>query len=279
MAVPYASLALQFAPELYYEETNNSYRNIAPGDMGGIYWRAVPSSVSWADACIEYIIYFTRQCWVPSILDRFSGKLPGSHPNDYVPLFLYFKKGKPVRVVFDICHYEAVGEINAPSSLLPQNRGPSFQVRNFYRGLLPLEDSTEYAPLGGAPIPLSEERLSLWWEGFISKEIFDEDAQLIIKEKLGKPFKKITTFRDRAGKLGFVFHWIFRSAEEYNVRGLSPDVRTLGLQAEKGIGDKMEHFSHGDIEEITQFVDKNILLDSQMPEYLALRKHKKVHAI
>jgi hypothetical protein len=275
MAIPHESLALQFAPELYYEETKNPYRNIGPEDMGGVYWRAVPSSVSWADVCIQYIVYFRQQKWVPSVLSRFSGKLPGNHLNDYVPLFLYFKKGKPVRVAFDICHYEAVGEINTPSSLLPRHRGPSFQVRNFYRGLLPLKDSTEYSPLGGAPIPLSEERLSLWWEGFISKEIFDEDARLIIKEKLGKPFKKITTFRDRAGKLGFVFHWIFQSAKEYHVRGLSPDVRALGLQTEKGIGDRMKYFSHEDIEEITEFVDQNIFAESQMPEYLAFRGHRK----
>ncbi len=276
MAIPNESLALQFAPELYYEKTNNSYKNISPDNMGGMYWRPVPSSVSWSDVCIEYIVYFTRQCWIPSILDRFSGKLPGNHPNDYVPLFLYFKKGKPVRVVFDICHYEAVGEINTPSSMLPPNRGPLFQVKNFYRGLIPLKDSTDYSPLGGAPIPLSEERLSLWWEGFISKEVFDKDARLIIKERLGNPFKKITTFRDRAGKLGFVFHWIFQSAKEYSVRGLSPDVCTLGLQTEKGIGDKMDYFSHEDVEEITKFVDENIFVESNMPEYLALRGHKKV---
>ena len=142
MATHYEHLALKFAPELYYVRTNNALRNIWPQDLGGIYWRAVPSSVRWADVCIQYIVYFTEQRWVSSILDKFLDIIPGNHPNDYAPIFLYLRDGKPVRVVFDICHYEAVGAINSPSPVLPLSKGPLLKIKNFYRGFSTLDDCT-----------------------------------------------------------------------------------------------------------------------------------------
>ncbi|KYK37516.1 MAG: hypothetical protein AYK19_06975 [Theionarchaea archaeon DG-70-1] len=274
MATEYEPLALIFAPELYYVDTDDSFGNIAPRDMGGLYWRAVESTVSWADVCIQYIIYFRQQQWVPSILDRFSGKLPGSHPNDYAPIFLYLKNGKPVRIVFDICHYEAVGAVNTPSVLLPPDGKPKFQVKNFYRGLLPLKTGKGYTPLGGAPIRLTQERLDEWRKGFIFDGSYNEKAKLIIKEKLENPFKRITTFRDRAGKLGFLFHWIFRSTKEYQARGLPADVDAMTSNMEEGMGDKAKYFVREDIEEVTGFANQNILEKSRIPEYLALRKSK-----
>ena len=279
MAIRYQTLAFEFAPDLYYKEPKNSYEDISPKDMGGIYWRAIPSSASWVDVCIQYIVFFRQQSWVPSILDKFSGKLPGNHPNDYVPLFSYFKKEKLVRVVFDICHYEAVGVISTPSVYLHPDEKPKFQIKNFYRGLLPLEDDKGLNPLGGVPTLLSQERLTYWWKGFTSEGSFDERARLIIKKKLEDPFKKITTFRDHAAKLGFIFHWIFRSAKDYLVQGLPIDVDALPSQVENIIGNKRKYFSHDDIKGITEFVDENIFQDSKMPEYLALRGYKKFQRI
>jgi len=275
MATAYEPLALKFAPELYYAKPYDLYGDISPEDMGGLYWRAVESTVSWADVCIQYIVYFTQQRLVPSILGRFSGKLPGNHPNDYAPIFLYLKNGKPARVVFDICHYEAVGAVNTPSVTLPFDGRPKFQVRNFYRGLLPLETGKGYTALGGAPIRLTQERLDEWWKGFIFDGSYNEKAKLIIKEKFENPFKRITTFRDRAGKLGYLFHWIFWSTKEYHVRGLSVDVDSMTSNIEEGMGDKAKYFARDDIEEAAKFVNQNIFEKSGIPEYLALRRSKK----
>ncbi len=279
MANRYETLAFKFAPELYYEKSQGSFENVKPEDMGGLYWRAVPSSVSWADVCIQYIIYFREQCWIPGIFDRFAGKLPGNHPNDYAPLFLYFKDEKPVRAVFDICHYEAVGEINTPSGFLHPDKRPQFQIRYFYRGLVPLEKSEGMTPLGGAPARLSQDRLTHWWNGFTSEGSFVEEAKLIIKEKLEDPFKKITTFRDRAGKLGFLFHWIFRSAKECQVMGVPMEPDAVASQVEGEIGERARYFSHQDIKDITKFVNQNIFEKSEIPEYIALRRHKKIQRI
>lgn len=279
MANSHEVLAFKFAPELYYVESQGSFENINPGDMGGLYWRAVPSLVSWADVCIQYIIFFRQQCWAPSIFDRFSGKLPGNHPNDYAPIFLYFKGEKPVRAVFDICHYEVVGEINAPSAFFHPDERPKFQIRYFYRGLTPVKESKGMTPLGGAPIRLSQGRLTHWWDGFTSEGSFDEKAKLIIVKKLENPFKKITTFRDRAGKLGFLFHWIFQSAREYQAEGVSMETGAVASEVEREMGDKACYFSPEDIREVAEFVGQNIFEESEMPEYIALRGHKKVQRI
>ena len=274
MAVNYEYLALKFAPALYYVKTKNCYRDICPKDMGGVYWRAVPSSVRWADVCIQYIVYFTEQRWVPSILDKFLDIMPGNHPNDYAPIFLYFKNGKPVRVVYDICHYEAVGAINSPSPVLPSNKGPVLEIENFYRGFSPMDDCGGYDCLGGAPIQLGEERLSLWWRGFIYQETFDEKARLIIRDKLNNPFKKITTFRDRACRLGFIFQRIFRSTQDCLAKGVVADSERVARKVEKEIGEKLRDFSHSDIKELTGFVNENIFDKPEVLKNLALRRAK-----
>lgn len=280
MATEYGPLALKFAPELYYVDTDVPFGDIAPQDMGGLYWRVVERAVSWADVCIQYIIYFNQQRWVShTIFDRFSGKLPWNHPNDYAPIFLYFKNGKPVRAVFDICHYEAVGAVNTPSVLLPPDERPKFQVKNFYRGLSLLESGEGYAPLGGAPIRLTRERLDEWWKGFVFGDTYDGKAKLIIKKKLEDPFKRITTFRDRASKLGFLFHWIFRSTKEYVMRGLPTDVDAVASQIEEGMGDRAKYFAHKDVKNVMEFVEQNIFEESGVPEYLALRGYKKFQPV
>jgi len=247
-AAKYGSLALKFAPKLYYIDSEKSFENIKPEDIGGLYWRPVESSVDWADVCIQYIVYFKYQHWVPSIFDKFSGKLSGKHPNDFAPIFLYLKNEKPVRVVFDICHYEAVGVINIPSPLLPQDKGPQFHIKNFYRGLLPLEDTKGFIPLKVIPHLLGQELLNLWWNGFTSDGTFDEKAKLIIREKLENPFKEITTFRDRPGELGFLFHLLFQSKK---------DGRIIELGEEMG-------FEEGDIKETGEFIDRNILVEPEV---------------
>lgn len=289
MAVDYRTLATKYAPELYYVDTKNSFKSIAPKDMGGLYWRLATSSVPWADVCIQYIVYFKQQQWVPSILvkilERFSGelgKLPGNHPNDYVPIFLYFKNGKPIRAAFDVCHYEVVGVVNIPSRVLPRDGRPKFQVKNFYRGILPLENGTEYTILGGPPTPLSQERLTDWWKGRTSTGSYDNEAKLIIRDKLQNPFQEITTFRDFESKYGDIFHWIFWSAkkeEQPRKRARKVDTDAVTMRAEKRLGEMKKNFSHEDIKALTEFVDQNIFEESRVPEYLVLRGSRKFQRI
>jgi hypothetical protein len=257
MTTEYEPLALKFAPELYYVPTRNPFENISPEDRGGVYWRAVTGSRR-KEVCIQYIVYFTHQRWVPSIFDKFTGKLPGEHPNDYVPIYLYFKNETPVRAVFDICHYEAVGDID-DSHLLPRDRTPKFLIRNFYRGVLPLKDTRGCTLLKGAPQPLSSERLAGWWEGMTSTGSYSDKAKLIIRNKIKNPFQEMKTFRDRAGKLGFLFDLIFRSIENQQVKGPVDD-SALVSQAETQLG---QYFTRKDIEEIME--------KSGVPEYLSLR--------
>ena len=275
MATHYEHLALKFAPELYYVRTNNALRNIWPQDLGGIYWRAVPSSVRWADVCIQYIVYFTEQRWVSSILDKFLDIIPGNHPNDYAPIFLYLRDGKPVRVVFDICHYEAVGAINSPSPVLPLSKGPLLKIKNFYRGFSTLDDCTGHICLGRTLYRLSDDRLSLWRKGFIFKDTYDKEARLIIRDKLENPFKKITTFRDNASRFGFIFQKIFRSTRDCLVQGTVADSDRVAFEVEEKIGDRLQDFSHADIKELAEFVNDNILHDPKVLKYLALRGARK----
>ncbi len=211
MAATYEHLARKFAPELYYKERHTRIRGITPSDFEGIYWTAVKSSVPWADVCIQYIIYFKEQQWVPGIFNRVFGKLPGNHPNDYAPIFIYFKNEKPVRTVFDICHYEAVGKIENHSSLLFKDERPKFIVRGFFRGILPLGDDEGCKRLGGNLNFLNGERLNQWWNGITSKGTPDEKAKLIIREKLDNPFQEIKTFLNRSGVLGYLFDVIFKA--------------------------------------------------------------------
>ncbi len=278
MVTHHETLALQFAPELYYTDTEKSFQNVAPEDMAGLYWRPVKSSVS-SIVCIQYIVYFKQQQWVPSVLDRFSGKIPGNHPNDYAPIFLYFKNQKLVRAVFDICHYEAIGIVDTPSEVIPSDEKPKFQLKNFYRGLLPLRKTRGYTLLGAVPVRLSSQRLTDWWNGLTPHGVYNDKAKLIIRKKLENPFSKISTFRDRAGKLGFLFHWIFRSAKEYQERGLPTDAGGITSTVEQGMGEKRKYFSREDIKETMEFVENNIFEKSAVPEYLALRGYRKFQRI
>lgn len=278
MVTHHEILALKFAPELYYVDTEKPFKNVAPEDMAGLYWRPVKSSVS-SIVCIQYIVYFKQQRWVSSVLDRFSGKIPWNHPNDYAPIFLYFKDERLVRAVFDICHYEAIGIVDTPSEVIPSDEKPKFQLKNFYRGLLPLRKTKGYTLLEAVPVSLSSQRLTDWWDGFTPGGVYNDKAKLIIRKKLENPFSKITTFRDRAGKLGFLFHWIFRSAKEYQERGLPTDERGMTSTVEQGMGEKRKYFSREDIKETLKFVEKNIFEESAVPEYLALRGYRKFQRI
>ncbi|MBU7029897.1 MAG: hypothetical protein HXS48_23380 [Theionarchaea archaeon] len=270
MATKYETLAIKFAPELYYKKPRNPFQNITPKDMGGLYWHLVKNPQDKTEVCIQYIAFFKQQRWVPSVFDKFSGKLPGEHPNDYVPIFLYFKGETPVRAVFDVCHYEAVGEIDAPSPMFPQDERPQFHVRNFYRGVLPLEDSKGYSLLKAVPTPLSRDLLAHWWKGLTSSGSYNEKAKLIIKKKLESPFQEMKTFRDRAGKLGFIFDLLYKSAEDVKVKG-PQDASTMASRVERQLGNKKKDFSHRDIVDIIE--------QSGVPEYLALRGSRKFQRI
>lgn len=273
MATEFESLAIKFAPTLYYEKTRNPFEDISPKSSRGLYWRPVENPDQEAEVCIQYIAFFDFQRWAPSIFDKvykfdeLSGKAPGEHPNDYVPIFLYFKNEKPVKAVFDICHYEAVGEIDASSALLPQEKGPILYIRNFYRGLLPLEDTRGKKILRGVPSFLSQEDLIQWWNGRTSTGSYDDKAKLIIKEKLENPFQEITTFKDHSGLFGRVFDAIFQTAKEfqlvegYRVRGGWRYEITSDLSEVKNqLGDEAQYFSDDDI--------KDIFTESGVAEYL-----------
>jgi hypothetical protein len=283
----YETLAFKFAPDLYYLDTQDSFNNIYPEDFRGTYWRIVKSSVSWADVCIQYIIYFKEQHWVPSSLDGIlkkllaeGGKLPWNHPNDYAPIFLYFKNKHPVKAVFDVCHYEAVGMLDSFIGL-PQDTKPKFRIKDFYRGLEPLEKGGEYTYLEENFVPnlLSQERLESWWEGFTSSGSIVEDARLIIRDKLLNPFQDISTFRDCESKLGFLFDLIFLSKEEHitKMRGVSEDTETLTSHIEAKIDD-MGNLSPEDIKGVVAFANEHILDNSEVPNYL-LRRFKKPYPI
>lgn len=272
----FESLALRFAPQLYYEKTRKPFGNISPELLGGLYWRAVENP-SEEEICIQYIVFFKYQRWTPSIfdkvlqLDKLSGKAPGEHPNDYVPIFLYFKNGKPVKAVFDICHYEAVGEFDTSSKLLPQERGPIFHIKNFYRGLLPLEDTQDKRILRVTPKSLNQEHLTQWWNGCTFEGYYDDKARLIIKEKLENPFQEITTFKDYTSLLGHVFDAIFKTTREfqlvreYYVRGkLKPRITSDISEVKKHLDNEAKHFSDDNI--------KDILMESGIAEYLLVSK-------
>ena len=257
MAINYEALARTFVPRLYYKKSVIPFEDISPEDMGGMYWRLVETPQHGADFCIQYIAFFYYQHWVPSILDRFSGKLPGEHPNDYVPIFLYFKDGHPEKAVFDVCHYEAVGTVS--SEYLPRNEGPVVTIKNFYRGILPLTNTKGYTLLEGDPVHLDAQQLCEWWKGRTSTGSYHEKAKLIIKEKLENPFQEITTFRDQMGTLGILFDLIFKMY--MGNMTVSADPRLVSEQ---------------DFKKIDQFVKENIFEGSQVPPYVVVRDHKDV---
>ena len=289
MANSYEPLALKFAPEFYFLDTKNPFKNIRSDDMGGLYWRPIPSSVPWADVCIQYVMFFKQQQWVPSILvrilEKFSGelgKLPGNHLNDYVPLFLYFKNERPVRAVFDICHYEVVGVVDNSSGFLPLDGRSKFLVENFYRGLSPLEVVTGYANLPALATPLSPQRLDEWWRGLTYKGFIDFEARFIIKKKFKNPFQDITTFRDYESRYGDIFHWIFwLTKKDYPIqmRGQIIDSDSIASQVEAQMGDVIKQVSHEEIKELVEFVDQNIFKESNVPEYVVLRPGRKFQRV
>lgn len=287
MGSHHETLAFKFAPELYYMDTKDTFKNIYPEDFRGMYWRIVKNSVPWADVCIQYIIYFKEQHWVPSSLDgllekllRVGGKLLGNHPNDFAPIFLYFKDDHPIKAVFDVCHYEAVGMLDN-SIGLPKDEKPKFQIKNFYRGIKPLEKDGKYTYLEESFVPnlLSQERLESWWEGFTSSGSIVKDAKFVIRDKLINPFQEITTFRDYENKLGLLFDLIFRSEYEYviRMRGELEDIETVTSEIKAQIDDTGD-LSQEDIKGAVEFADEHILENSEVPDYL-LRRFKKPYPI
>jgi hypothetical protein len=106
-----------------------------------------------------------------------------------------------MRIVFDICHYEAVGDIIVSRSAFSSDGKPKFQIKYFYRGLSPLYDFEDYESLSMLGTPLDDERIKYWQEGYTIDGTKHEKAQLVIQDKLNNPFKKITTFRDHASQL------------------------------------------------------------------------------
>lgn len=282
----YEMLALKYSPELYYVETKDSFKNICPEDFGGIFWRVEESPVQWADVCIQYLLYFKEQHWVPSSLDGIlkkllgnGGKLPGNHPNDYAPLFLYFKNGRPVRAVFDVCHYEAVGILAGDSEFLPSDSKPRFQITDFYRGLRPLSESGDFTYLKGSFVPnlLSQERLESWWQGLTASGSFQEAAKLIIREKIRNPFQEITTFRDIGSKLGKIFDLAFRLTENVPVIRIAPeDIDAVIEEIQKKLADKGD-ISDEDIKGVVEFTQKHILEDLHASDYLPVGRHDKAY--
>jgi hypothetical protein len=279
-------LALKYSPALYYMETKDSFRNICPEDFGGTFWRVEKSPVQWADVCIQYLLYFKEQHWVPSSLDGIlkkligkGGKLPGNHPNDYAPIFLYFKNGRPVRAVFDVCHYEAVGALAGDSKFLPPDSKPRFQITNFYRGLRPLPESGEFTYLQESFVPnlLSQERLESWWQGLTASGSFQEAAKLIIREKIHNPFQEITTFRDIGSKLGKVFDLIFQLTEDAPVIKIAPrDIETVVKKIQEKLPEKGD-ISDEDIKGVLEFTQKHILEDLHASDYLPVGRHDKAY--
>lgn len=273
MAINYEALARTFAPHLYYEKSVNPFEDIAPDDMGGMYWRLVENPKRSADFCFQYLVFFHYQRWVPSILDKFSGKLPGEHPNDYVPIFLYFKDNRPEKVVFDVCHYEAIGAVS--SEYFPRNEGPVLHVRNFYRGVLPLNNTRGYTLLESDPVQLDVQQLCEWWKGRTFTGSYHEKARLIIKDKLENPFQEITTFRDQIGKLGILFDLIFKiNLGEFGMT-VSADPGQVRTQQGPQALDVLKRFEPQDVEQVAQFVKDNILEDSKVPPYVAVRGREK----
>jgi hypothetical protein len=277
-------LALKYSPALYYVETTDSFKNICPEDFGGIYWRVVESTEQWADVCIQYLLYFKEQHWVPSSLDGIlrkllgkGGKLPGNHPNDYAPIFLYFKDGRPVKAVFDVCHYEAVGVLTGDSRFLPPDSNPRFQITNFYRGLRPLPESGEFTYFQESFVPnlLSQDRLESWWQGFTASGSFQEAARLIIREKIHNPFQEITTFRDIGSKLGKIFDLIFRLSEDVPVIRAAPeDSEAVSKKIQEKLPEKGD-ISDEDIKGVLEFTQKHILEDLHASDYLPVGRHDK----
>jgi len=283
MTTDYEPLAIKFAPELYYAETDDPFRNISPEDMGGFYWRAVESPTSSADVCIQYIIYFKQQRWDSSILDKFLGRPVGSHPNDFVPIFLFLKDEKPIKAVFDIWHYDLVGEINTSTAFLRKEKGPLFQVKNYYRGLMPVEKVERYESLNDDLELLDRKLLKEWYKGRTFEGNYVEEAKFVIANKLDDPFQRVTTFRDRSGLAGtfiealiYTFKW--RGWPGIEIRGRKSGqslsyIVSLAIELGKtqGITD-VRKVKKEDAEKLAEFIRDNILEEPRMLDYLVLSK-------
>lgn len=280
MTRDYEPLALKCAPELFYMESDISFRDISPEDMKGFYWRAAESSVSWADVCIQYIVYFKQQRWDSSILDKFLGKPVGSHPNDFVPIFLYLKDKKPVRVVFDILHYDLVGKIDDPTPYLHKEGGPQFLVLNYYRGLMPLKKVKEYKTLKGNLTLLDSTLLKEWYKGRTFEGGFLKEAEFVIRNKLDNPFQEITTFRDRSDLAGTLIEAVILAFKlrgwprDYEIREQRPG-RSSSFIAQEALKYFRSRSVAGktgieDVVELVTFIQNSILGDRRMLEYLVL---------
>jgi hypothetical protein len=279
MTPHYEALAHTYAPQLYYAKTANPFQDIAPDDMGGVYWRLAKNSKKETDFCVQYIVFFYFQRWVPSVLDKFSGKLPGEHPNDYVPIFMYFKDNRPVKAVFDICHYEAVGEVTSSSECFPSKEGPVLSIRNFYRGIVPLKDTSGYIRLEKDPVQLDTKQLNEWWKGRTSSGVYNDKARLIIKKKLKNPFQTIKTFRDQSGRLGILFDAIFRISIKEPGITISTAPEQLKTQGSRfyfsGELQTIQEVDSKDVVQVAQFVEENILEGNTIPPYVQVRDREK----
>ncbi|MGD2250697.1 MAG: hypothetical protein PVF58_20055 [Candidatus Methanofastidiosia archaeon] len=284
MTAHYEPLAIKFAPELHYVETNNSFKNISPEDLEGFYWRAVESSVYWADVCIQYIAYFKQQRWDSTILDKFFGKPVGSHPNDFAPIFIYLKNEKPVRAVFDIWHYELVGKIDASTAYLHKERGSQFQVKNYYRGLFPLKATKKHEVLKADLELLDQNLLEEWYKGRTFEGDYMEEAKFAIVNKLENPFQRITTFRNSSDLAGTLIEAVIYA---FMLKGWPRDIEILEQESREGISliaskaielrkaqgaTDAEEVKKEDVEKIAEFIKDNILEEPRMLDYLVLSK-------
>ena len=177
-----------------------------------------------------------------------------------------------VRIVFDICHYEAVGAIKISESAFPPDEKPRFQVKYFYRGLYPLFDPSHLNSLPIRGIPLDIHRINYWQDGYTIDGTKHEEAKLVIRDKLENPFKKITTFRDNASRLGFIFHCIFNSSKQYPVSDISDNIEGITTEVEHTIHEKKLWYSHKDLVTATKFVYEEILSNPEVERTLACRK-------
>lgn len=295
MITHYNSLANKFAPKLYYVKADDPFRNISPELMIGSYWRKVKASVSWADVCIQYITFFKEQIWEKSILDLYLPMSAASHPNDYVPIFLYLKNEKPVRAVFDILHYDIVGEIDNSTTFLHEDKGPQFQVTNFYRGLKPLENIKGYKCLRRNLKFLDRNLLKQWYEGRTLEGNCVEAAKFVIVNKLDNPFQEITTFRDKSSLTGIIIEaviYVLKLTRLSSIRirdeGAEWDISSIASKVselwkaeswEKQPEIRIRDVENENIEELVEFMRDNIFEEPRMLDYLKLPNDKIKKAI
>jgi hypothetical protein len=282
MTIDYEPLAIKYAPRLYYKESNSAFRDISPDDLGGFYWRTSDTTVSWADICIQYTGYFKQQRWNFSILDQYLRRQIGSHPNDFVPIFLYLKNENPVKIVFDIWHYDLVGEINDPTPFLHEGGQPQFLVFNYYRGLNPLKKIKGYKILKTDPEVLDQDLLKEWYLGRTCDGDYKEEAKFVIKNKLDNPFQVITTFRDKSDLTGTLIEAVILAfilkgwPRDYEIREKRPGegLSSIALEAlklhMKGGPAYNKEPGKEDVEKLAEFIQENVLMDKEILDYLVL---------